>query len=207
MESKLDTKQKILITARKLFAQKGFDGTSVRDISRDAEVNVAAINYHFNGKRQLFLSMLKKDQDHIIEKVEEIAAVPGEYLDFVTGIFDCFCAEPETISTYYKISMTNDDFGKDVLTGYCHFRSSILNCIGKRLQGCCGNDFPKSKTDWVSNTLLNQLIFDATSLSVPAIQEGGYDWMLNINQRRNRIKELAVILREALCSGLLEATL
>ena len=89
----MDTKQKILVTARKLFAQKGFDGTSVRDISRDADVNVAAINYHFNGKRQLLLSMLKRDQDGIIVKVEKLTQTSGDYLDFITNLYDCFCVK------------------------------------------------------------------------------------------------------------------
>ena len=44
------TKLKILDAAEKLFAEKGFDGTSTRAICSAARVNVAAVHYHFNGK-------------------------------------------------------------------------------------------------------------------------------------------------------------
>ncbi len=44
------TKAKIMDAAEKLFAEKGFDGTSIRAICSTARVNVAAVHYHFNGK-------------------------------------------------------------------------------------------------------------------------------------------------------------
>ena len=48
--SKADTKEKILETASELFATSGYHGASIRDIAKKAEVNLAAVNYHFNGK-------------------------------------------------------------------------------------------------------------------------------------------------------------
>jgi AcrR family transcriptional regulator len=43
----------ILHVAEKLFATSGFDGTSVRDIAHEAQVNVAMINYYFGSKDKL----------------------------------------------------------------------------------------------------------------------------------------------------------
>ncbi len=43
--------------AEKLFAEKGFDGTSVRDISEAADVNVAMISYYFGSKEKLMEAM------------------------------------------------------------------------------------------------------------------------------------------------------
>jgi len=40
-----DTKDKIIKAAKILFASKGYEGTSVRDIAKAAEVNVASVNY------------------------------------------------------------------------------------------------------------------------------------------------------------------
>ena len=42
-----DTKQKIMDTAEKLFATDGYSVTSFRNITSEAGVNLAAINYHF----------------------------------------------------------------------------------------------------------------------------------------------------------------
>ena len=48
-----DTKERILDVAERLFAERGFDGVSMRDLTREAEVNLAAVNYHFGGKDAL----------------------------------------------------------------------------------------------------------------------------------------------------------
>ena len=45
----IDTKTKILNAAEKLFGLNGFNGTSLRDITAEAQVNLAAVNYHFQS--------------------------------------------------------------------------------------------------------------------------------------------------------------
>ncbi len=53
------TRHSIIKAAVDLFAERGFDGASVRDIVTKARVNQAAINYHFKGKDGLYLEVLK----------------------------------------------------------------------------------------------------------------------------------------------------
>jgi AcrR family transcriptional regulator len=54
------TKKEIIIeSALNLFSTKGFEGTSVREIAADAEVNVAMINYYFGSKENLFESVVE----------------------------------------------------------------------------------------------------------------------------------------------------
>jgi TetR/AcrR family transcriptional regulator, regulator of cefoperazone and chloramphenicol sensitivity len=48
------TRQRLLETAAHLFSERGFRKVTVRDISREAATNVAAINYHFGGKLGLY---------------------------------------------------------------------------------------------------------------------------------------------------------
>jgi AcrR family transcriptional regulator len=52
------TRQSIMKAAIKLFAEKGYQGASVRDIVAKAGVNQAAINYHFKGKDGLYAELL-----------------------------------------------------------------------------------------------------------------------------------------------------
>jgi AcrR family transcriptional regulator len=47
----------IIEAAEKLFAAKGFNGTSVRDIAETADVNLAMISYYFGSKEKLFEAM------------------------------------------------------------------------------------------------------------------------------------------------------
>jgi AcrR family transcriptional regulator len=52
------TKERLLAAAEKLFAERGFEGVSVRDLAAEADVNVAAVNYHFQGKENLYKMVL-----------------------------------------------------------------------------------------------------------------------------------------------------
>ncbi len=56
---KMDKREKIILSATELFSIQGFEGTSVRQIATDAEVNVAMINYYFGSKEKLFESVVE----------------------------------------------------------------------------------------------------------------------------------------------------
>ena len=59
MKSNLNDKQlQILEVAETLFAEKGFDGTSIRDISKVAKINVAMVSYYFGSKEKLLESLV-----------------------------------------------------------------------------------------------------------------------------------------------------
>ncbi len=61
------TRQSLIKAAVHLFAEKGFENASVRDIVTKARVNQAAINYHFKGKDGLYLEVLKTAFDRLTE--------------------------------------------------------------------------------------------------------------------------------------------
>ncbi|MBT6104247.1 MAG: TetR/AcrR family transcriptional regulator, partial [Verrucomicrobia bacterium] len=58
--AKTDTKTRILDTAERLFAQKGFDAVSLRNIIASAKVNLAAVHYHFGSKQALVHSVIAR---------------------------------------------------------------------------------------------------------------------------------------------------
>ncbi len=65
----------ILQVAEKLFAKKGFDGATIREISEKANVNVAMVSYYFGSKEKLLESLilyrtsdLKDSLEHIIDE-------------------------------------------------------------------------------------------------------------------------------------------
>lgn len=51
--SSFETKERILDAAERLFAERGFAGTSLRSVTKEAGVNLAAIHYHFGAKEAL----------------------------------------------------------------------------------------------------------------------------------------------------------
>lgn len=52
------TRERILEVAGPLFAEKGFEGATVRDICEAADANIASVNYHFGGKSKLYTEVV-----------------------------------------------------------------------------------------------------------------------------------------------------
>jgi len=57
---KNDTKYRIIEAAGEIFAEKGYEAATVREICDAAEVNIASIKYHFGGKEQLYLAVFQE---------------------------------------------------------------------------------------------------------------------------------------------------
>lgn len=55
------TRARLLRTAAALFAERGFRGTTMRDIAGRAHVNLAAANYHYGSKKALYLAVLRAE--------------------------------------------------------------------------------------------------------------------------------------------------
>lgn len=70
----MSTKEKIIEKAGELFAARGYDGVSVRDIAAAAGVNVSAVSYHFGGKEELFREVIRDGLTGISERLEHIAS-------------------------------------------------------------------------------------------------------------------------------------
>ena len=57
------TKDRILGAAEELFAQHGFAGTSLRQVTSRADVNIAAVNYHFGSKENMVNEVFRRRMD------------------------------------------------------------------------------------------------------------------------------------------------
>jgi AcrR family transcriptional regulator len=69
----LNEKQiQIIETAERLFAERGFDGTSVRDIADEAGVNVAMISYYFGSKEKMMEALFELRVGSVKIRVESL---------------------------------------------------------------------------------------------------------------------------------------
>ena len=86
--AQLDTKNRILNGAEQLFAREGFRKTSLRALTRLAEVNLAAVNYHFGSKDALLQAVIErrllplneiraKKIETVIEQARQRGTAPG----------------------------------------------------------------------------------------------------------------------------------
>ena len=67
-----ETKDRILDTAEQLFMEHGYEATSLRAITAAAGVNLAAVNYHFGSKEELFQSVLTRRLDPMNQRRLEL---------------------------------------------------------------------------------------------------------------------------------------
>lgn len=63
-----ETQRRIIEAAGEIFADSGYRHTTIRAICDRAQVNVAAVNYHFGGKRNLYLAVLKHSRSKAFEE-------------------------------------------------------------------------------------------------------------------------------------------
>lgn len=88
----LETREKILATATRLFAEQGYDNTSLSQVAREAKVSKALIFWHFDCKEKLYRSALRKtlepyfiDADDLegLGEKEQIERLIDQFYDFV----------------------------------------------------------------------------------------------------------------------------
>jgi AcrR family transcriptional regulator len=89
-----DTRERILDTAERLFAQHGYSGTSLRAIITQAEVNQAAVHYYFRSKEALLEAVFlrrtepaNKERMEMLERCEHAAGPSGPRLEDVIEAF------------------------------------------------------------------------------------------------------------------------
>ncbi len=94
----MSTKDRILDAAEHLFADAGFAVTSLRDITRDAGVNLASVNYHFGSKEALLAAVLARRFAPInelrLQRLDEIGRTSGESGPELEDVLRAFIAPP-----------------------------------------------------------------------------------------------------------------
>lgn len=110
-----DTKERILDAAEKLFGQNGFDATSLRDITAEAQVNLAAVNYHFQSKESLFEAAIARRMEPVNRKRMEMLDAAGAnptleqiLLAFLSPLFER--QPPEVVALMSQVLATPDMF-------------------------------------------------------------------------------------------------
>jgi len=117
------TVERILSSAEKLFAEKGYDGTSIKEICDDARVNIASINYHFESKESLYRHILQRLGNYHVDKLERILTAVSNFNElkvrleiFLSEIANSMVEKPNLTRIiqreieYPHFSITNDLF-------------------------------------------------------------------------------------------------
>ena len=93
-------------TAEILFAEKGFNGTSVRDIAEKAHVNLAMISYYFGSKDKLLESLFDYRGEHIKLKLESMV-------------------DDKTLGSFEKLELLIDHYIEKIMNQQCFSRIMV----------------------------------------------------------------------------------
>jgi AcrR family transcriptional regulator len=85
-----ESREKILSTARRLFAERGYDGCNVSDIARKAEMSQGNIYWYFSSKEELFKAVLAEGFETLGVLMAEAAAGSGTGLEKLNFFLDRF---------------------------------------------------------------------------------------------------------------------
>lgn len=83
-----ETRQRILDTALRLFAERGYAGTSVRDIAVELGITKAAVHYHFSAKEQIVVALLRPFLQQFAGVVEDLADSGRDPRRLLLGVRD-----------------------------------------------------------------------------------------------------------------------
>jgi AcrR family transcriptional regulator len=101
-----DKQIQIIETAERLFAERGFDGTSVRDIADEAGINVAMISYYFGSKEKLMEALFELRVGGIKMRVESLI-------------------KDESLTPIEKVNMLIDEHIDRVMQKQCFYKIMV----------------------------------------------------------------------------------
>lgn len=115
----LETADRILAAAVSLFAEKGYDGVSVKEIAGLASANSALISYYFGGKAQLYQAVLSRQADSFLAVMEKLKSKPLAPLQrlrlFIKEQARLQLSDPSGIFILYREFITPTQAGTDIV--------------------------------------------------------------------------------------------
>ena len=111
-----DKQIQIIETAEELFADRGYDGTSVRDIADEAGVNVAMISYYFGSKEKLMEALFEHRIGSIQMRVESLL-------------------KDDSLTPFEKVNMLIDDHVERVMQKQCFHKIMISVVLTNKMPG------------------------------------------------------------------------
>lgn len=167
------TRESILDTAEALFAQQGHDGTSMRQITGAAGVNLASVNYHFGSKESLVQAVLKRrlevlnrERLRLLDELEAQAQgkplKPSQIVDAFFGTLLRLAADPEQAGSTFLplLERTMTDPAGFIRALFAEEYADVLERYRNALFAALP-DVPRAEIVWRF-----QFMLDATSYAI-----------------------------------------
>jgi AcrR family transcriptional regulator len=139
------TKARILEAAEQVFATKGFEGASTREIASRAGVNISSLHYHWESKETLYFAVFKNIYNQLIE-ISRDSVMPARgdspravHELSVGRVFDYFAANPNIPRLLLRRILENEQSGdaidRDILLpSWREFSGWVKEYSGKKVR-------------------------------------------------------------------------
>jgi AcrR family transcriptional regulator len=161
------TKDRILGAAEELFAQFGFAGTSLRQVTSRADVNIAAVNYHFGSKENLVNEVFRRRMDEMSARrlarlAEAVERHPGELEPVLAAFVEpalALALDRQGGAAFIRViarayAEKNDSLRKFLSDQYGHVPREFAKAIHK-----CLPELPKEQLYWRLDFLSGALTY------------------------------------------------
>ncbi|MGL5113298.1 MAG: TetR/AcrR family transcriptional regulator [Flavobacterium sp.] len=126
-----DKQLQILDVAETLFAEKGFDGTSIRDISKIAKINIAMISYYFGSKDRLLDALIVYKTRGLKIQLENLVQEELEPVEKINKLIEIYLTRINNNKGIYRIlhfELTSKKREQSLLA-FTAFRKDNLNYL------------------------------------------------------------------------------
>ncbi|WP_232699845.1 forespore capture DNA-binding protein RefZ [Brevibacillus daliensis] len=135
------TKERILQAASELFHSQGYNGTSVRQIAERANVNVALISYHFQGKQGVLEKLISSYYDQFFHSMHERVSEEKltsclEELEEMVSVYAHYQHEHAAVTRLIERELSVETMlAREVMTVYIHqVKHSFASVIEKGIR-------------------------------------------------------------------------
>ena len=132
--AKID-KEELLDVAQRLFAEKGFFGTSTRDLSKVAGCNIAMISYHFGGKEGLYEAVLLRHFQRTKTRYLSTASEPKAWPEFRDPMKRQLCS---SLFEFARAAILNTEMQKILCREMMSGGKKLVSALTKSEAGVTG---------------------------------------------------------------------
>jgi TetR/AcrR family transcriptional regulator len=108
-----EKRRRVLESAKRAFARRGYAGTNVNDMARDAGISVGSLYQYFRTKEDIFLALIERSHSLLASIIDDIFAREASFLGRVQAILkvavDSSLKDPELLNLY--IACTTEELG------------------------------------------------------------------------------------------------
>ena len=152
------TKRKIFEASMKLFAEKGYEGTSIEEITSEVGVAKGTLYYHFTSKEEIFDFLISEGMGLLENSIQIKVSKQDNYVDKVRAII---LIQVKLVEKYEKFItiLTTEMWGNSERSKACrNFVSEYLEDIKKILdEGIEKGELKETNTDLMSKEILGFL--------------------------------------------------